>query len=214
VYDVSNFLDEHPGGKKILQRVLGQDASKQFWKYHNEKVMAKWGTPLKIGSIGSSDTTPKPAAVKPAVPTKYSPPRPKPQPTLQIPTPSTDNKSAPEIFGEVLPSHFARPIDPQLIPFAEPAWYTGLASPYYNASHHRLRKFMRPYMDANIIPHVFDWEEKKAQPKELFKQVAEQGFIAAAQFPLPPKEYMQGVTLPGGIKVPSLITGYSGVIVV
>ena len=103
VYDVSNFLDEHPGGKKILQRVLGQDASKQFWKYHNEKVMAKWGTPLKIGSIGSTDT-PHKLAAKPSVP--YSPPRPKLQSTPQTPspspTPSTDNKSGPEIFGEVL----------------------------------------------------------------------------------------------------------------
>ena len=61
---------------------------------------------------------------------------------------------------------------------------------------------MRNYMDENIIPHVFDWEEKKQQPKELFKQVADQGFIAAAMFPLPPKEDMQGVTLPAGIKVP------------
>ena len=60
---------------------------------------------------------------------------------------------------------------------------------------------MRNYMDENIIPHVFEWEEKKQQPKELFKQVADQGFVAAAMFPLPPKEYMQGVTLPAGIKV-------------
>lgn len=101
VYDVTNFLDEHPGGKKILQRVLGQDASKQFWKYHNEKVMAKWGTPLKIGSIGSSDNTPR-SISKPAPPTNYSPPRPKPQPVSQTPTVSSDDKSATEIFGEVL----------------------------------------------------------------------------------------------------------------
>jgi len=56
-------------------------------------------------------------------------------------------------------------------------------------------------MEDNIIPHVFEWEEKKQQPKALFKQVAQQGFIAAAMFPLPPKEYMTGVTLPAGIQV-------------
>jgi len=51
VYDVTSFVDEHPGGSKILKRVAGKDATKQFWKYHNESVLKKYGSKLKIGTV-------------------------------------------------------------------------------------------------------------------------------------------------------------------
>lgn len=46
-----DFLDEHPGGPKILKRMAGKDSSKQFWKYHNAKVLEKYGPKLKVGEV-------------------------------------------------------------------------------------------------------------------------------------------------------------------
>ncbi|SLM35248.1 cytochrome b5 [Lasallia pustulata] len=51
VYDMTGFVEEHPGGAKILKRVAGKDASKQFWKYHNEGVLKKYEGRLKIGHL-------------------------------------------------------------------------------------------------------------------------------------------------------------------
>jgi cytochrome b involved in lipid metabolism len=41
VFDVSKFLDEHPGGPKILKRIAGKDASKSFWKVSLAKLLLK-----------------------------------------------------------------------------------------------------------------------------------------------------------------------------
>ncbi|CAO2654175.1 Nn.00g109080.m01.CDS01 [Neocucurbitaria sp. VM-36] len=51
VYKMDTFVDEHPGGAKILKRVGGKDASKQFWKYHNEGVLKKYAPKLKVGTV-------------------------------------------------------------------------------------------------------------------------------------------------------------------
>ncbi|KAJ3047923.1 hypothetical protein HK097_011041, partial [Rhizophlyctis rosea] len=54
VYDVTNFVDDHPGGKKVLLKVAGQDASKQFAQFHNASVLQKYGPKLEVGQIGGS----------------------------------------------------------------------------------------------------------------------------------------------------------------
>ncbi|KAI9882905.1 MAG: transcription elongation factor spt5 [Watsoniomyces obsoletus] len=69
VYDMTTFQDEHPGGKKILQRVGGKDASKQFWKYHNQHVLQKYKAKLQVGSLdtktGGVNAPPTPPATPP-----------------------------------------------------------------------------------------------------------------------------------------------------
>ncbi|BFZ54847.1 hypothetical protein PYCC9005_001884 [Savitreella phatthalungensis] len=50
VYDVTTFLDQHPGGKKILLRNTGKDASKAFAKFHNDRILKKYEK-LKIGQV-------------------------------------------------------------------------------------------------------------------------------------------------------------------
>jgi cytochrome b involved in lipid metabolism len=47
----TDFLDEHPGGAKILKRMAGKDATKQFWKYHSKNVLEKYGGKLKVGTL-------------------------------------------------------------------------------------------------------------------------------------------------------------------
>lgn len=59
-----------------------------------------------------------------------------------------------EIFGD-------------LAPWAEPAWYTTLASPYYNDSHRSLRKAIRSYVDEHVLPYEDEWEENGQVPKEV-----------------------------------------------
>lgn len=48
---LAEFIDEHPGGSKILKRMAGKDSTKQFWKYHGKSVMEKYGPRFKIGTV-------------------------------------------------------------------------------------------------------------------------------------------------------------------
>jgi hypothetical protein len=101
------------GGKKILQRVAGKDASKAFWKYHNEGILKKYKGKLQVGSL---DTKPKsePKAEPPAPAPKPAPPAVK---AVKKEEPSSEESAEPlEPFG-------------QQIPFADPNWYQGVSTP-------------------------------------------------------------------------------------
>lgn len=99
-----------PGGKKILTRVAGKDASKQFWKYHNEGVLKKYKAKLQVGSLN----TKKQVAPPP------SPPAPK-----EAAKPAAKS-------GPVAPmerQEASEPLEPygDLVPYADPSWYQGVS---------------------------------------------------------------------------------------
>lgn len=50
VYDVTDFLDAHPGGSVVLQQVAGQDATQAFYNLHRHEVLQKYSN-LCIGTI-------------------------------------------------------------------------------------------------------------------------------------------------------------------
>ncbi|KAF9143826.1 hypothetical protein BGX30_014671 [Mortierella sp. GBA39] len=143
VYDVSNFLNDHPGGKKIILKNAGTDATKQFDAFHNPGVLEKYGA-LCIGSIGEP---PKAGAEE-------------------------DSSAAVSVeddefqFGE-------------MIPYGDPSWYQQWGSPYYKESHRRIRRYVRKFVDTDIMPFAHEWDEAKQVPMFLFKKCAEMGILAA-----------------------------------
>ena len=51
VYDITMYINVHPGGKKILEKVYGKDMTPLFDKFHGYlKIDALIG-PLKIGTV-------------------------------------------------------------------------------------------------------------------------------------------------------------------
>eukprot|EP01052_Picozoa_sp_SAG31_P012513 SAG31_NODE_733_length_12491_cov_7.073112_18_plen_148_part_00 len=51
VYDVTDFLDEHPGGGKMLLGVAGTDATGKFKALHKDYVLKLFGKDYRIGKL-------------------------------------------------------------------------------------------------------------------------------------------------------------------
>lgn len=171
VYDTTKFLSEHPGGKKIIVKVAGKDATKQFHQYHNvTAVLAKYGPQLYIGDIGTAS-----AAVVPA-----SAPAPAPQK-------KAESKQNTRMFGE-------------LVPWGDPTWYQRWHSPYYNESHHKFRAACREFVERELMPFVDQWEEQGEIPiKEISMKAAKAGLLASA-VGAPWRTQYAGSFVAGGIK--------------
>ncbi|KAK5461184.1 hypothetical protein LTS15_003247 [Exophiala xenobiotica] len=51
VYDLTDFLDAHPGGSVVLRQIAGQDATQAFYNLHRHEVLQKYEASLCIGTI-------------------------------------------------------------------------------------------------------------------------------------------------------------------
>ncbi|BGO90392.1 hypothetical protein NBRC10512_004827 [Rhodotorula toruloides] len=54
VYDVTDFLEDHPGGKKVLLKACGQDSTEKFHQFHGASVLKKTAKPFLIGKVGEA----------------------------------------------------------------------------------------------------------------------------------------------------------------
>lgn len=62
VYDLTDFVDAHPGGEAVLQQVAGKDATRDFYNLHRHEVLTKYKR-LVVGTIKGEKpevVTPKP----------------------------------------------------------------------------------------------------------------------------------------------------------
>ena len=101
----------------VLQRVGGKDASKQFWKYHNESILKKFKKQLQVGSL---DSKPKPAALAtpPPSPPKQEAMVPTAESGTVVPAPGPSAREEVEAFDAF----------GDLIPYADPAWYQSVSN--------------------------------------------------------------------------------------
>lgn len=51
VYDVTKFLNDHPGGKKAIMLYAGKDATTEFDMLHSKDLLARYGPEFLIGNL-------------------------------------------------------------------------------------------------------------------------------------------------------------------
>ncbi|KAK5195279.1 hypothetical protein LTR99_002482 [Exophiala xenobiotica] len=180
VYDLTKFQDEHP----VLQRVAGKDASKQFWKYHNESILKKYKGKLQVGSLDTKKTAAPPTP----------PATPPPQEKKEKVVPQAESGTVAPAPGPGAQED-AEALDPygDLIPFGDPSWYQGRQyhSPYYNETHAALRAEVREWVESEIEPYVTEWDESKKVPDTIYKQMGERGYLAGLLGVKYPKHLVQ-----------------------
>jgi len=85
-----------------------------------------------------------------------------------------------------------------VVPYAEPSYWRGLHSPYYNQSHVEYRKALREFVHAEMREYAEECETKSAViSKDFLKKLGDFGLFAAAIGPGPHLKFVD--KLPGNI---------------
>jgi len=79
------------------------------------------------------------------------------------------------------------------VPYAEPSWYRGVPTAFYQEKHARFREKVRAWVDEHLSPHVNDWDEEGRCPIEELRLSAK---AAGVLCPWAPEEL--GGTPPEG----------------
>ena len=57
VLDVTNWVDEHPGGPTALYSHMGRDATEEFEMLHDDEVIPKYAPEIVIGRVKEQEVT-------------------------------------------------------------------------------------------------------------------------------------------------------------
>ncbi|EED12838.1 acyl-CoA dehydrogenase [Talaromyces stipitatus ATCC 10500] len=87
---------------------------------------------------------------------------------------------------------------PVIAPYSEPLLpQLDIKNPHYTETHHHLRRYVRDYVETNIIPYAQEWEEAGEVPEEVRLRHCHLGFSIV--HPLTSLEDADNIPLPGGV---------------
>ncbi|KAK2809005.1 hypothetical protein FQN50_004279 [Emmonsiellopsis sp. PD_5] len=86
------------------------------------------------------------------------------------------------------------------LPWAEPAWYSGRPSPYYNESHFRLRDAVRKWTEENVLDKTEEWQALGKVPDDVYQKCARDGLLLPIAFGKSIPEEYANYPIIGGIK--------------
>lgn len=148
--------------------------------------MKKYQPKLQVGTIGGSDVsaeTENEAKSNNSKPASVTERTPVPSNTNAVATPATTS-GTPANEDPAEKSYFG-----DLVPYADPSWYQGWASPYYNETHAALRAEVRKFVEEEVTPFCHEWDEAKAMPETIYQRMGELGYLAGAIGTHWPSEY-------------------------